>query len=246
VSDTKLTLAGLGGRINKCLATADQFAEKALSERIAAGRLLLIAQQRVQLGETNLGWEHWCKENVKRSLGDIRKLLALGRADDPEAAQEAERARNRAHKGPSVREHVAYMNGFEAGRTAATENAPNDPRRAHDEGVGAYLRGVAEDDCPYTETKAHAAWRKGFAEQRDRAECAVSQAAPVERPDPIQNLDENAEKTLHRWATAAYPDEIENWITAYFSWKPKMRHQAREAFFSRVMRNLSPPAAEEY
>jgi hypothetical protein len=40
--------------------------------------------------------------------------------------------------------------------------------QAHDEGVGAFLRGVAQGGCPYSERLRHAAWRKGWSEMAAR------------------------------------------------------------------------------
>jgi hypothetical protein len=36
-----------------------------------------------------LAWEAWCQDNINRSLGDIRKLLKMAAAQDPEAAHDA-------------------------------------------------------------------------------------------------------------------------------------------------------------
>jgi hypothetical protein len=41
-------------------------------------------------------WEKWCLANLDRSLGDIRKLLKMAAAHDPEAAHEAEKADTKA------------------------------------------------------------------------------------------------------------------------------------------------------
>lgn len=43
-----------------------------------------------------LAWEVWCQDNINRSLGDIRKLLKMAAAQDPEAAHEAEKASTKA------------------------------------------------------------------------------------------------------------------------------------------------------
>lgn len=55
-------------------------------------------------------WETWCENNIRRSLGDIRKLLKLARAHDPKAAHEAEKASRRV--GPrTVRVDEAEQSG---------------------------------------------------------------------------------------------------------------------------------------
>ena len=76
--------------------------DKADDHRIAAGKLLLEAKGRVQSGEVkmpdgrNMPWEKWCVDNVKRSQGDIRKVIALVSHADPEAERAAQNARRRA------------------------------------------------------------------------------------------------------------------------------------------------------
>jgi hypothetical protein len=52
------------------------------------------AQKLVPRGE----WETWCENNIRRSLGDIRKLLKLAAAHDPQASHEAEKATGRVAK----------------------------------------------------------------------------------------------------------------------------------------------------
>lgn len=54
-------------------------------------------------GETDLSWTAWCARYIKRSGRDIRRVIALARADDPVQARENEKARNRAAKPPGSR-----------------------------------------------------------------------------------------------------------------------------------------------
>jgi hypothetical protein len=56
--------------------------------RIRAGAELIKVRGLIPHGE----WEDWCKANIRRSLGDIRKVMKLAGADDPDAAIEKERS----------------------------------------------------------------------------------------------------------------------------------------------------------
>jgi hypothetical protein len=73
-----------------------QLAAKADDHRIAAGKLLIEAQERVEAGEAgDITWSDWVQQHIDRSPGDVRKVMALARAEDPLTArsQEKERAR---------------------------------------------------------------------------------------------------------------------------------------------------------
>jgi Protein of unknown function (DUF3102) len=80
----------------------------AQAHRVRAGFELIAVRKRIPEGE----WEAWCAENIHRSQREIRRLMALAGADDPEAAAEKERSetreRMRAH-----RTHVRPVNPVE-------------------------------------------------------------------------------------------------------------------------------------
>jgi hypothetical protein len=83
------TLDTIAGKIRACLKSSDD-------KRISAGVLLNSARERVGSGEAGeeMTWELWCRLYVKRSPGEIRKLLALVKADDPAAKIAKERESN--------------------------------------------------------------------------------------------------------------------------------------------------------
>jgi hypothetical protein len=64
---------------------------------------LIAVRRRIPEGQ----WEAWCADNIHRSMGGIRKMMALARTGDPEAAAEEERSqareRMRAHRAANVR-----------------------------------------------------------------------------------------------------------------------------------------------
>src|SRR2546423_12507833 len=97
--------------------------------RLKAGRELIAARRRVDAGESSLSWSSWCARYINRSDRDIRRLMALASADDPAEAREDEKARNRAAKPAGSRATSSWQ--------------------THDEGAGAFLRGVPQENCPY-------------------------------------------------------------------------------------------------
>jgi hypothetical protein len=60
--------------------------------RLRAGQELISARKHVPPGE----WKAWCETNIKRSYRDIKRLLKIAGAEDPEAALEQERVSTRA------------------------------------------------------------------------------------------------------------------------------------------------------
>lgn len=77
-------------------AKADTARDKARSLRVEIGLDLIDLQRRVADGEARKAGEPeefwvWIKLRVNRSLQDMRKCIALAKADDPEAAAAQER-----------------------------------------------------------------------------------------------------------------------------------------------------------
>ena len=69
------------------------------SIRISAGKQLVELQARIEAGEAGKGvkWWGWYAANFKnRTRRDAQRVMALARSDDPGAAAEEERAKNRA------------------------------------------------------------------------------------------------------------------------------------------------------
>ncbi len=81
-------------QINRYLALAERAEGNAVSYRICAGHELIRVRPRIPHGE----WEAWCAENIRRSQGDIRKLMQMAGSNDPEDALEQERAAGRERK----------------------------------------------------------------------------------------------------------------------------------------------------
>jgi hypothetical protein len=84
-------LDNLADDANGHLLKATQIEKKADEHRIAAGLILIEARKRVDGGEFAEGWEKWC-EKIKRSQGDIRKVMRIAGHKEPQVALDAERA----------------------------------------------------------------------------------------------------------------------------------------------------------
>lgn len=88
----------VAAEINARFRKATEIESKANDHRIAAGKLLIDARERVQGGEVSVTWEKWCAENVHRSQGDIRKVMRIAGHVEPAVAREIEIERNRVAK----------------------------------------------------------------------------------------------------------------------------------------------------
>jgi hypothetical protein len=99
-------LPTVADKINALFDKAAKADEKAESYRISAGLELARARARVDAGEVGqITWTAWCADNIKRSEGDIRKVLAIASAADPAKAAAVERQRNR----EAIAKHRAYV-----------------------------------------------------------------------------------------------------------------------------------------
>jgi hypothetical protein len=90
----------------------DHANEKANSIRVDIGFDLIELQERVAAGEARERGEPedfwvWIKLRVDRSLRDMRKCIALAKAEDPEAAAAQEREDNRAYQRKSRAQRAA-------------------------------------------------------------------------------------------------------------------------------------------
>jgi hypothetical protein len=76
--------------VNKCLLRMTSAHGNMIQYRAWAGFALLDAQKDIPPGR----WQAWCSAHVDRSQGDIRKLMAIAKDENPEAAHEAAKASN--------------------------------------------------------------------------------------------------------------------------------------------------------
>ena len=93
------SISQLARDINRGFKLIDEYAAATDEWRIATGRLLIEARKHVKAR----AWQVWCvgdgakvKGHIHRSMGDIRKVMALAGAPEPVAAAAAERQGNMA------------------------------------------------------------------------------------------------------------------------------------------------------
>ena len=79
--------------INQHLYAAAKADSSANYHRVMAGRELIAIRPKIE--EIGLGWEAWCRENITRSMRDIRRVMKIAASPDPEAALEEERTQAR-------------------------------------------------------------------------------------------------------------------------------------------------------
>ncbi len=114
-------LDAVANAINIKLRQADRSDNAASNHRLAAGRMLITLRKRVE-GE-GLNWWKFAAEHFDRSRKDIEKIMRLARADDPEAAAEAERAEARERMARSRASDQAGPDGANVRSTQLVERA---------------------------------------------------------------------------------------------------------------------------
>lgn len=82
----------LAGEIRARLSKADATEAKAKDFRISAAEMLIEAKRRQPAEAPEHTWTSWCALYIQRSDRDVRRLLAIGRAEDRTAAVEKDRA----------------------------------------------------------------------------------------------------------------------------------------------------------
>jgi hypothetical protein len=98
---------------------------KAYKHRLEAGRKLVELRKRIEAGEAGkgVGWWEWFESHSVRSRKDAEKVMKIALDGDPEAAAEAEKARNREHKrAQREREQAAADIGDVSGRKHSHES----------------------------------------------------------------------------------------------------------------------------
>jgi hypothetical protein len=96
--------------------------------RMAAGKLLIEAHERVKRGDAgNVTWPDWVGQNIKRSMADVRKVMALARGKDPETARQQEKRDAKDRMAPGV---SCCHNQGTCGSTACRATASCPARKA--------------------------------------------------------------------------------------------------------------------
>lgn len=108
--------------IHKKWEQGDGVMQKARSLRLETGRLLLELKQRIESGEVGelATWWEWYGDHFARSRSDAEKLIAMASADDPQAAYDAARERDR-------RDHQNYRDRQRQQQQALSDVRGKDP-----------------------------------------------------------------------------------------------------------------------
>lgn len=109
MSEHQESLKQVVARIEASFVKIKSYSEKADQFRISAGKQFVELQARIETGEAgkSVKWWAWYAEHFKnRTRRDAQKVMALARADDPDAAAEKERTKNCEAK-PAQRRRVA-------------------------------------------------------------------------------------------------------------------------------------------
>ena len=119
MSEHRETLKQVVARIEASFVKIKNYGDKVDQFRISAGKQLVELKVRIDAGEAGKGvkWWAWYAENFKnRTRRDASKVMALARADDPEAAAEEERTKN--HEAVAAhRERKDEERGMSYGKT---------------------------------------------------------------------------------------------------------------------------------
>jgi hypothetical protein len=120
------TLDEMVSEIHRQFDEAMRCEKKAYSARIYTGQLLLELRARIEAGEAgdNINWWEWHEAKFVRSRRDAEKVMALAKADDPEAAHEQEKAK--------AREGMRQRRAANVSRDPDPDNEPGDDERSDD------------------------------------------------------------------------------------------------------------------
>jgi DUF3102 family protein len=113
--------------------------------RLRIGRLLVEAKTLVKDGE----WKEWCRENVPgKTERDIRRLIAMAKSADPEAAREAEKTKAReGMKATRERTNVSPPQEVKDAALSAIEAASPPPQMATPPSAEKLPRGTPARAC---------------------------------------------------------------------------------------------------
>jgi hypothetical protein len=138
--------------------------KKAYSARLAAGLILIELRQRIEAGEAGEGieWWAWYERKSIRSRRDAEKVMALARAEDPEAAAETARAKNAEYQ----RTHrAAYVSRTRAEIEMIKHRAPGgEPAEVWVDAEPPLTEAASEADKPEEDggDSEEVCWRRGL------------------------------------------------------------------------------------
>jgi hypothetical protein len=141
MSEHQESLKQVVARIEASFVKIKSYSEQADQFRISAGKQLVELQARIETGEAgkSVKWWAWYAEHFKnRTRRDAQKVMALARADDPDAAAEKERTKNREAKA-AQRRRVA------SGAPQPEDTSDSQPRWTEEDYAAQIVRDVERE-----------------------------------------------------------------------------------------------------
>jgi hypothetical protein len=122
---SELSLEQAVQAIHEKFEVARRAERRAYATRIVVGQMLIALRKRIEAGEAGEGvnWWKWYQDNFARTRRDAERVMALARADDPEAAHEAAKAETR----EAVQKHRATYVSRNAQSSKPTSPPKTDP-----------------------------------------------------------------------------------------------------------------------
>jgi hypothetical protein len=183
-------LAELAASINRELDALVNAEKKAESQRLRIGRDLIEASKLWRSDRNQRGtWGDWCAANIKRSMRDIQRLMAIAGADDPVKALEDERAKTR-EAVAAHRAKATYVSRIPPAPPVPTYHLVSPPPMA------APVRDIVLDASEYTVEAAIPPVRDGYKPDLKAVWYAASE-------------EEHAEFLMSAWLAATEEGRVE-------------------------------------
>ena len=109
------------GKAEKLDDRAEAARTDADDHRLAAA--LHLADARTIANENRIGWKRWVDKNIERSYRDVKKLVAIGSANDPVLALEGARKRDRDARARSREQEGGVIGDSAPGRAPGQQSA---------------------------------------------------------------------------------------------------------------------------
>jgi hypothetical protein len=143
MSQHQETLTQVVKRIEASFDKINSYSKKADDHRITAGTCLVALKARIDAGEDgkHAKWWAWYAEHFKdRSKRDAQRVMALASSDDPEAAAEEEREKNRKAQADKRERDKEQPDG-----TTDVSRDLTDPRWTEEDHAAQIVRGVQDE-----------------------------------------------------------------------------------------------------
>ena len=213
VEETK-KLAPLAKEINVRLEKATGMEDKAYDHRLAAALQLQKAKE--QCAVAKVPFKTWCEENVDQSYESVRKLAAVGAADDPKKALEDLRGKNKeANKKLRDDKKAKAKKKASKGKSDDTPEEVDENHTPH-EAIGLAIEAMDEEDA--------IAALKDYADGFEMSVVSRDNTVTEEMEDLFGDLEKDEQIDFLRWAAEELGGEL---VFTEEEEKPKSKRQRR-------------------